>query len=153
MGAKYFFLLCISIASFSLSAQVKGKSKHLVGTWKYNEGSGYEIWTFNGKELVGAGYRSSKVGDSIKVEDLKLAVVNKNLIYTVVTNQAMNEGNVSVKHQFIGHKRKLYFVNMENELPISIRYAFGFFSKKRMKITIQLKEREDTKVLRLTKIT
>lgn len=144
-----FVLFFVTLNSFG---QLKGKSLNLVGTWEYNEGSGYEVWTLKGDELIGAGYRSTKIGDSAKVEDLTISIVNNNHIYTLRTKQQTTMGDSVVVHKFIGNKRKLYFENIDNEMPSSIEYKFGCFNKDKLRITIRFKDIDSPKKLKLTRI-
>lgn len=144
-----FVMLFLAFTSFG---QIKGKALNLVGTWKYNEGSGYEIWNLSGGELIGSGYRSTKIGDSVKVEDLKISLVNDNLIYTLITKQVLVEGDSSNVFRFIGNKRKLFFVNINNEMPVSIRYKFCFFNKNKLQIQIKYDDKDSSKKLKLTRL-
>lgn len=141
----------VLLISFASNGQVKGKALNLVGTWKYNEGSGYEIWIMKNDELIGSGYRSTKIGDSVKVEDLTISIVNNNHIYTLRTKQQTVLGDSVVVHKFIGNKRKLYFENMDKEMPTSIQYKFGFFSKNKLQIIIRFGEKDKPKKLKLTR--
>lgn len=142
---------CVFMA-FSSFGQLKGKPLSLVGTWKYNEGSGYEIWIMKGEELIGSGYRSTKIGDSVKVEDLTISIVNNNHIYTLRTKQQTVLGDSVVVHKFIGNKRKLYFENMDKEMPTSIQYKFGFFNKNKLQIIIRFGEKDKPKKLKLSRV-
>lgn len=138
--------------SFAAFGQIKGKAKNLVGTWKYNQGSGYETWILKEGKLIGEGYRMTKIGDSVKVEDLTISMVNKNLIYELETKQGTVIGDTNTVHRFIGNKRKLFFENINDDIPLSIKYRFGFFNKKKLVIFIQFKDGEKSQKLRLTKI-
>lgn len=144
------FLMLGSI--FTSFGQIKGKALHLVGTWEYSEGSGFETWVLKGDQLIGSGYRSTKIGDSIKVEDLTISQVNKNLIYTLKTNQPTSHGDSSVIRQFVGNKRSLYFENIANEMPEFIHYSFGIFSKNKLRITIQFKSNQRLQKLKLRRV-
>ena len=143
------FILCSIFTSFG---QIKGKALHLVGTWKYSEGSGYETWILKGDQLIGSGYRSTKIGDSVKVEDLTISLVNKNLIYTLKTNQPTSQGDSAVTRQFVGNKRSLYFENIVNEMPEYIQYKLGIFSKNQLRITIQFKSNQKLQKLKLQRV-
>lgn len=144
------FLILFSI--FNSFGQIKGKALHLVGTWKYSGGSGYETWVLKGDQLIGSGYRSTKTGDSVKVEDLTISQVNKNLIYTLKTNQPTSQGDSSVVRQFVGNKRSLHFENIANEMPEFIQYKFGIFSKNKLRITIQFKSNQKLQKLKLSRV-
>jgi hypothetical protein len=105
-----------------------------------------------GDQLIGSGYRSTKIGDSVKVEDLTISQVNKNLIYTLKTNQPTSHGDSSVIRQFVGNKRSLYFENIANEMPEFIHYSFGIFSKNKLRITIQFKPNQKMQKLKLKRV-
>lgn len=137
---------------FTSFGQIKGKALHLVGTWEYSEGSGFETWVLKGDQLIGSGYRSTKIGDSIKVEDLSISLVNKNMIYTLKTNQPTSQGDSSVVRQFVGNKRSLYFENIANDMPEFIQYKFGVFSKNKLRITIQFKSNQRVQKLKLKRV-
>lgn len=154
---KRFFVLQImfifSLCSQFGLAQLKGASLKLEGIWKYEGGSGYEIWEKKSdSELTGSGFRLTKFGDTLKVEELSLALVNGNLIYTLTTRQQTQSGVDVHKYSFISDKRKLEFLNVENTSPSSVTYKFGFFSKKKMKIIIGFDGKDEPAVLKLKKV-
>jgi hypothetical protein len=145
----FIFSLC---SQFGL-AQLKGPSLKLEGIWEYEGGSGYEIWEKNGEnELTGSGFRLTKFGDTLKVEELRLSLVNNNLIYTYTTRQQTQSGIEVHKYSFISNKRKLEFLNIENTTPSSVTYKFGVFSKKKLKIIIGFEGKEEPSVLKLKKV-
>ena len=128
------------IFSFTVAqSQIKGKAKHLPGTWVYQQGSGFEVWRVENGDLIGAGYRTNKVGDTIRVELLGIREVKNQLIYTLET-ELRSEGDslTYVKHQFISKRRKLSFVNIANTLPNTLKYSFGCFNKNKLTITVQM---------------
>lgn len=138
--------------SFLGSAQIKGKAKNLVGTWQYESGGGYEVWKMEGEYLIGYGYRTSKSGDTVKVEDLKISRVNKNLVYTLLTRQNTETGIKENNYKFIGNRNKLYFENVEDEIPASVKYTFGLFSKQKLKIVIKYSVKDKPLKLKLRKL-
>ena len=71
LSAIILFFICGSYVN--VSAQITGKALNLPGIWKYDGGSGFEIWEMVGEELVGSGYRTSKLNDTVKVEDLRIS--------------------------------------------------------------------------------
>ena len=147
-------LILTAVILFSFTtvfSQLKGKAKHLPGTWVYAQGSGYEVWKAVDGGLSGAGYRTNKIGDTVRVEKLGIKLVNKSLFYTLETGS--NDGNVStnMKHQFMSNARKLDFTNLENVLPNHIKYSFGFFNKNKMIITIWMDENLKKTKLKLRK--
>lgn len=144
----YIFLF-VSVSSFG---QLKGDARYLAGTWRYEGGSGYEIWEEKNGELIGNGYRTTKFDDTIRVEELRIALVNNRLVYSLVTRQH-NDGVVVVNdYKFIGSgKRKLRFVNIENDSPREIAYRIGFFNKRKLRIEITYDGKPKPVVLKLIK--
>ena len=138
--------------SFVGSAQIKGKAKNLVGTWQYESGGGFEVWKMEGDDLMGHGYRTSKSGDTVKVEDLKISRVNKNLVYTLLTRQNTETGIKVNNYKFVGNRNKLYFENVEDEIPASVKYTFGLFSKQKLKIVIKYSDKDKPLKLKLRKV-
>jgi hypothetical protein len=138
---KTLLLLSIVFISSNLFGQLKGRSKHLPGTWIYEQGSGYEVWKATGSGLSGVGYRTNKIGDTVQVETLGIKEVNGQSFYTLETGSNPN-GNFSAykKYQFISKRRKLDFINIENTIPYEIKYKFGFFNKSKMVILIYMHE-------------
>ncbi len=133
-------------------AQLKGKSKHLPGIWVYEQGSGYEVWEVKNDKLVGSGYRTNKIGDTVRVEALSINLVNKYLYYTFETCEyQFSRMTPSNKRQFVSNRRKLDFMTTENKLPIRMKYSFGFFNKKKMTISIYMNESMKCTKLRLRK--
>lgn len=135
LSVSFFLLVNLSFGQF------KGKAKHLPGTWVYAHGSGYEVWEANQDGMVGAGYRTNKIGDTVRVETLALKLVSNNLYYTLEAgmNTYPNYNGYS-KHQFISKKRKLDFTNTEAKMPKRLTYNFGFFNKNKMIITIYMND-------------
>ncbi len=142
MQLKTIIILLIILLSSTFSfSQLKGKAKHLPGTWVYQQGSGYEIWELENGSLVGAGYRTNKIGDTVRVETLGITLVKKYLYYTFETGKGMHELYDSYsKRQFISNRRKLDFTSTENQMPIRMKYTFGFFNKNKMIISIYMAE-------------
>lgn len=136
---KFILFAAFLFGSSMTFAQLKGKAKHLPGKWAYQEGSGYEIWEEKNGDLVGAGYRMNKIGDTVHVETLGIKEVNKQLFYTIETGTMPNGAyTVYKKYQFVSPKRKLKFVNIEKGIPVEIDYSFGFFNKNKMIISIYM---------------
>ena len=145
-------LTTLLIFSFTtVFSQLKGKAKHLPGTWVYAQGSGYEVWTIENDQLVGAGYRTNKIGDTVKVEQLGIKLANNSLFYTLETGIQNFNNSAYVKHQFISKARKLDFTNIENVLPNHLKYTFGFFNKNKLTITVWMEESLKKTKLKLRK--
>jgi hypothetical protein len=154
-GMKRFsWILVFLLISHHSMSQIKGKARHLDGVWRYEGGSGYEIWSMNnnGQELVGSGYRLSKFGDTIRVEDLRISRVSGNNVYSLTTRQRSENGEVVNKYVFVAKGKRLDFANTENSMPNGIHYRFGLFSKKRMKIIIRFDGEERVSKLKLRKV-
>jgi hypothetical protein len=136
-----FICLCVPFLSFG---QLKGKMRHLPGVWVYKEGSGKEIWTAEKDYLVGAGYRFTKFGDSVKVEDLRIQQVNGVLTYTYTkVVQGKNKGKLVL----ISKGKKLDFLSTDPELPIHIVYKLSLNKKK---LFIYFQPNPNTKKEKLT---
>jgi hypothetical protein len=149
MKKLLFLMLIVFYSSFSI-AQMKGKIKHLNGTWRYEGGSGYEIWKSNGDELIGYGYRSTKFQDTILVEELKITSVNKRLYYTLKTRHQTPAGIVINEHRFLSKNRKsLHFDNIDNDNPRSVHYKFGTFNKNKLRIIMIFEGKSKPVILKL----
>lgn len=150
---QFYLSILFLFLSQVVFSQLKGQSLKLEGTWKYDGGSGYEVWEKkNENELVGSGYRLTKFGDTLKVEELRLTLVNSNLVYSLTTHQQTASGVEVHKYSFISNKRKLEFLNIENSAPSSVTYRFGFFSKRKLRIIIGFDGKEEPSILKLTKV-
>jgi len=112
---------------FLVFGQLKGKMRHLPGTWVYKEGSGKEVWVQEKDYVVGSGYRFTKFGDSVKVEDLRIQNVNGVMTYTYT--KVVNRQNKG-KLVFVSKNKKLEFVSTEPEMPIQIAYKFSLNKRK-----------------------
>ena len=152
MCGNFFSILVLLVLAFPVKGQLTGKIKHLPGTWKYEGGSGYEIWMVSGDEMIGHGYRTTKFKDTMKVEDLRISSVNRSLIYSLTTYQPTEAGNIEVNYRFIGNKRDLNFTNIENEAPSFIRYKFGLFNKRKLRILIGYEGENKPVKLKLEKV-
>lgn len=141
---KFLFFCGLLFPLFGLS-QIKGKAKHLVGKWNYKEGSGFEVWSPNGDNLVGSGYRILKLGDSLKVETLSLTFTNGRYVYTYHTIEGSNQEK---DIHFISKGRKLQFVSTNSETPIRMEYRFGF-GRSKMKLYVTVGEINNRGVLTL----
>jgi hypothetical protein len=142
----FFFL---AVHSFG---QLKGNARHLAGTWRYDGGSGYEVWEEKQGELIGYGYRTTKFNDTLRVEELRIALVNNRLVYSLITRQHKEGGIVINDYKFISSgKRKLRFVNIENESPREVAYRLGIFNKRKLRIEITYDGKPKPVVLRLYK--
>lgn len=152
---KVLVILFSLALSFCVNAQLPSKVQKLEGVWKYNQGSGYEVWKSNGEtEMLGTAYRvNPKTGDSSKVESLWIRRTNRNLIYSMETFKMKADTVVSEMHDFVGGKRKMKFYNIDSRKPYLVAYSFGFLglNKKKLTIKVYYEEGEKPLKLRLTK--
>ena len=129
--------VCVSLLSFG---QVNGKLKKMIGEWEYRNGSGIEVWKQENAALHGYEYRMSKIGDTVKVEEMIIRSVNKNLIYSIEEhrhNSTSDSTNLHKSMSFIADKRKMKFYNVDENTPYFIQYSFGFFNRNKLKVKIQ----------------
>lgn len=142
--------IVLTIFAFASQAQMKGKLNRLEGSWRYEGRSGYEVWKWNGDELIGSGYRSTKFQDTLLVEELKIALVNKRLMYSSKTRQQTPAGTVVNEHRFMSSdSKKLRFDNIDNDNPRSVQYKFGVFNKNKLQILISFDGKPKPVVLKL----
>jgi hypothetical protein len=145
-------LVFICGSFLNLSAQITGKAMNLPGIWKYDGGSGFEIWEMVGEDLVGSGYRTSKLNDTVKVEDLRISKTKNHLFYTLITHQQTQQGVKVIEHKFIGGKRKMVFENLDVDGPNAMKYTFGFFNKDKLSITIEYEGKKKPVKLKLRRV-
>jgi len=135
----YIFIAFIGVSFFSLS-QLDSKMKKMIGEWEFRNGSGLEIWKQENDQLHGYEYRMSKFGDTVRVEEMTIHFVNKNLVYTIDDHRhstTMEAIQCHEKMRFVGDRRDMKFYNIDEHTPYSIQYSFGFFNRDKMKIKIQ----------------
>lgn len=129
--------LVIFFVAIFANGQLSSKTKKLVGTWEYKSGDGFEVWSLENDFLSGAAFRVNKVGDTSKVEDLHIRKVNKTLIYTIKSKSFIEDSLIIESRNFVATKNKMEFFNIESNLPVMIKYSFGFFNRNKIKISIQ----------------
>jgi len=105
-----------------------------------------------GEFLIGGAYRINKLGDTSKVEDLKIRKVNKTLVYTICSEDLLGDTSIVLKHNFVGQKNKMKFSNIESNLPAMISYSFGFLNRNKLKIKIQYGIKDTPVELQLNRI-
>lgn len=150
---KQFLLIVFLLTCVQSNAQISSKMKKLVGTWEFKKGSGFETWEIENDKVIGYEYRVNKIGDTIKVEEMHIKQVGKNLVYSIDAHHNLSDS--SVHHEslnFLGGKRKLTFVNMDSNTPYSISYSFGIFSKRRLKVKIHYGQNDKAAKLNLIRI-
>lgn len=146
-------VLFIGLISGAAWGQLPSKAEKLVGTWKYKQKSGYEIWELDGGELRGTAYRvNPKTGDSSKIEDSWIRKTNRNLIYTMKTHSFLSDSVRTNEYDFVGGKRKMKFYNIDSSVPYMVSYSFGFLNRKKLFVKIYYEEGEKPLKLTLTKV-
>ena len=142
-------LFCMANGSY---AQLPNKIKKMEGVWDYKLGSGFEVLEIVGDELVGVGYRvNHKSGDTTRVENNNIALVNKNLIYTLTTYNLIGDSVSITVQTFVASGKKLTFRNITNLAPYSIQFSMGFFNRNKLKISIYHGPNENPVHLYLTR--
>ena len=134
------FFLFISLFSFG---QLPKSVDNLIGEWKFKTGSGLETWEMNGEELKGKEIRINKLGDSIVVEEMTIRFINEQFVYTIEEHKMYNDTVVHhYANRFVSKNRKMNFLNIDSNIPVSISYRFGFLNKRKVKIKIQFSPNE-----------
>ena len=81
-----FFITFILVLVFTSFGQKASKDlQKLVGTWKYSQGSGYEIWTGKDTLYIGKGMVLTKANDTVFVERQVISVKGDLLHYTTAS--------------------------------------------------------------------
>lgn len=146
-------ILVLVFISLSTVAQLPRKAEKMIGEWRFDGGSGYEIWTMKDNVIHGEGFLNTKVGDTIHVEDMEIKMVNNNLIYNSFSIDNTDTISKREKSTFIANGKKLKFDNLEVKYPNAIKYKIGCFNKNRLKIYIYSPVLADKpEVLKLTRV-
>jgi hypothetical protein len=130
-------VIIFAFLTFSAFAQLPNKVKKMEGTWEYKYRSGFEVLDVVGEELVGVGYRiNPKTNDTTKVENIRIRMANKNLIYSMTTQNVVKDSVILSTLQFVGEGKRLKFQNISSPTPYMIKYSFGFLNKNKLFIRI-----------------
>lgn len=130
-------LLVFVVLSFGTFAQLPNRVKKMAGTWEYKFRSGFEILEVKGDELVGVGYRvNQKSSDTSRVENVRIRMANKNLVYSMTTYNVISDSIVSNTQEFVSSGKRLKFQNISAPTPYMIRYSFGFLNKNKLFIRV-----------------
>jgi hypothetical protein len=130
-------LIIVFTFAMSAFAQLPNKVEKMAGTWVYKLHSGYEVLEIVDGELRGEGYRiHRKTSDTSRVENVRIRMANKNLIYTMTTYNFVEDSVLSTVNEFVGQGRKLKFQNISAPTPYAIHYSFGFLNRNKMFIKI-----------------
>lgn len=146
------FLVFFALLSGTAWGQLPAKAEKLIGTWKYKQKSGYEVWVMDGDGLRGTAYRvNPKTGDSSKIEDSWIRKTNRNLIYTMRTHSFVGDSIRINEYDFVGGKRKMKFYNIDSSIPFMVSYSFAFLNRKKLFVKVYYEEGEKPLKLTLTK--
>lgn len=137
MRLIHFIFLAFVLNSGLPFAQLPSSVQKMEGNWRYKEGSGYESWKLKDEQLIGHAFRLTKTGDTSEVESFIIKKVNNRLVYNLSTFINQNDTLITTNRSFLGRKRKMDFVNISEDTPYSIQYAFGFLNKNKLKILVQ----------------
>ena len=130
-------LVVFCILSMGAFAQLPSKVKKMEGTWEYKFRSGFETLEVKGDELLGVGYRvNQKTSDTSRVENVRIRMANRNLIYSMTTYNVIRDSVVSTTQEFVGSGKRLKFQNISAPTPYMIKYSFGFFNRNKMFIRV-----------------
>lgn len=137
--------MCLAV---SVQAQLPNKVKKMAGTWHYKFNSGFEVMEIHGDELHGMGFRvHRKSMDTACVENVRIRVVNKSLIYTMTNYNVIEDSVFTTVYDFVSDGRKLKFHNISAPTPYEIHYSFGFLN--RNKLIIKVYHGPETKPIKL----
>lgn len=148
---KYFSVIFLVFClNFVAQNNLPKNASKLIGTWVYEAGSGFEVWTkvdINGASFLnGTAYRSSRFNDTLQLEDITIYKEENHFYYVSVIAQ---KDNTIIRKQFKSRKSKLLFYNPSRDLPYSIAYKFNCFNKNKLKIIIQHTPKSKATVLKL----
>lgn len=142
------FLFLTLTVPMVAKAQLPSSAKKLVGVWKFRQGSGYETWELVNGTLIGRAYRvNPKVGDTTRVETIRMSRSNRLMSYVMETYNYAGDSVIVTPHNFVSRNRKMRFYNIGLDTPYSIRYKFGFLN--RNKLIIKIKPGPSDKPVRL----
>mgnify|MGYP007025850626 CR=1 FL=1 len=132
-------LLVFIVLAAGAFAQLPSKVKKMEGTWEYKFRSGYEILDVKGDELHGVGYRiNRKSGDTSRVENVRIHMANKVLVYSMTTYNLAMDSVVSLTQKFVSSGKKLRFQNITDPTPYAIKYSFAFLNRNKLFIRVYL---------------
>lgn len=128
-----FSFLLLLVISTQANAQINKRMKRFIGTWEYENIRGFEVWTENGNELAGLGYRIKNEKDTVLIEKMRITLENKKLVlYATVIGQ--NDGKEIRFPE--SDKTKYKFVNDTHDFPKSIYYQFKWLKRKRVQVLL-----------------
>jgi hypothetical protein len=142
-------LFCTLLSPFFGNAQIKGKAHKLVGTWAYREGTGYEVWQFNGDKVEGIGYRNLKFGDTVKVEKMEIKVVNGVYTYSYKKVDDFDKDKETI---FMSKGKNLSFLSVNAKTPTIMKYRFAFLSKNKINLKVTVGPKYNRYILTLYRV-
>ena len=117
-------------------AQLPNRVRKLEGLWEYRQGSGFERWQLQGDVMNGESFRINKLGDTLIAERFEISYVNKRLVMDLKAYHMVRD-SVRIKQKtLIGKRRRMEFTSVTGIQLETLRYRFGFFSKKRLKLFV-----------------
>lgn len=135
MKRLIFFLLALSII-YTAEAQLPNRVRKLQGLWEYRQGSGFEKWNLHGDRMIGESFRINKLGDTLVAERFEITYINKRLVMDLKAYHMVGDSVLVRQKTLIGKRRKMEFTSVTGIKLEKLRYRFGFFSKKRLKLFI-----------------
>jgi hypothetical protein len=133
---RLLLLICLVLIASTTEAQLPKRVQKLEGLWEYRAGSGFEDWRFKGDRMVGTSFRINKLGDTLVAERFEIAYINKRLVMDLKAYHTVGDSLVVRQKTLIGKRRKMEFTNVSGVAIEKLRYRFGFFSKRRLKLLV-----------------
>jgi hypothetical protein len=136
-----YLYISLLISSNALAQEIKQAEK-FVGTWNYTSNLGSEVWKLEEGVLIGEAYRRNRLGDSTKVEDIRIKRIGKLTSHEWITYNIVEDSLLINSSTFIGQHPKLEFFNVDGVTPYSIAYSFGFLNRNKLIINIKYGAKE-----------
>ena len=121
------FSLLFLVNGTSIS-QLPKKALKLIGTWQHVHDQGFETWRLEDNQLLGEAYRVTHLGDTVKIETMKLTYTAKTY-QLLVTVFDQNDGRAI---RFVSKKNRFMFENSNHDFPKAIVYKFSCWSRNKM---------------------
>lgn len=144
---RFFFLLLVVVISSSVNAQLPNRVHKLEGLWEYRQGSGFERWTQNVEIMQGESFRINKLGDTLIAERFEISYVNKRLVMDLKAYHMVRDSVRVRQKTLIGKRKRMEFTSVTGIQLETLRYRFGFFSKKRLKLYVHHQGAQDPQKL------
>lgn len=148
---KELILIIALVWSFDSSAQVKN-AKKFVGKWSYKYDLGVEYWSVSNGELRAEAYRMNKLGDSTKVEEVRIFQAGKLLVHEWTTYNVVEDSLIINDSKFVSTSKALKFHNVDGLTPNTISYSFGFLNRNKLKIRVHYGTKDKESLFVLTRI-